>query len=210
MTRSLLLAGSFLAALAVSGVSAQADSPREFLYQAQQGSNSEIMLGRLAAERARGPGVREFGQTLVNDHRQAREEVRNLGARFGLRSNRDPAAGALEERDRLSSIRGRAFDREFIRYMIDDHRKDIAEFRDEAREGHGAVSDLARRQLPTLRKHLEMALALQNSGGRFVGNYDQVGDREPGWRDRNADGWVRDNDRDNDRDRDNYPDRNNR
>jgi putative membrane protein len=208
MTRSLLLASSFLAALALSSVPALADGPREFLYQAQQGSNSEIMLGRLAAERARSPRVRAFGQTLVNDHRQARQEVRDLGARFGVRPNRDPAAEALQERDRLSSMRGRAFDREFIRFMIDDHRRDIAEFRDEAREGHGPVSDLARRQLPTLRKHLDMAMALQNNNGRFAGNFDQVGD--PGWRDRDANGWVRDNDRDNDRDRDTYRDRNSR
>ena len=190
------------------GVVAQADSPREFLMQAQQGANSEIMLGRLAAERARSPGVREFGETLVSDHRQAREDVRALGSRFGLRPNRDPGAEALEERDRLTAMRGRAFDREFIRYMIDDHRKDIAEFRDEAREGHGPVSDLARRQLPTLRKHLDMALALRNNSGRFSGSYDQVGDRGPDWKDRDANSWQRDNDRDNDRDRDAYPDRN--
>ena len=70
--------------------------------------------------------------------------------------------------------------------MIDDHRKDIAEFRDEAREGHGAVSDLARRQLPTLRKHLDMAIALDNRGGRFSGNFGQVGESSD-WRDRNLD-----------------------
>jgi putative membrane protein len=177
-----------LAALSFSSLAARADSPREFLVQAQQGANSEIMLGRLAAELGRSPGVREFGQTLVSDHRQGREEVRSLGYRFGLQPTREMTPEALAERDRLTAMRGRGFDREFIRYMIDDHQKDIAEFRNEAREGHGAVSDLARRQLPTLRKHLDMAMALENNRGRFVGNYDQVGDRASGnGRDRNPD-----------------------
>jgi len=123
---------------------------------------------------------------LVDDHRQARQEVRDLGRRFGLRPTRDVTPEAREERDRLAAMGGRRFDREFIRHMIDDHRTDIAEFRDEAREGHGAVSDLARRQLPILRKHLDMAIALDNRGGRFSGNFDQVGEAND-WRDRNLD-----------------------
>jgi putative membrane protein len=173
MTRSLLLAGSLLAALSFSPA-AQADSPREFLFHAQQGDNSEIMLGRLAANRARSPAVRDLGETLLSDHRQARQEVRDLGRRFGLRPNREPTSEAQDERDRLADMGGREFDREFVRYTIDEHRKDIAEFRDEAREGHGAVSDLARRQIPTLRKHLDMALAIERNGGRFSENrYDR-------------------------------------
>ena len=214
MTRSILLAGSMLAALSFGSLAARADSPREFLMQAQQGANSEIMLGRLAAERARNPGVREFGQTLVSDHRQGREEVRSLGYRFGLQPTREMTQEALAERDRLMAMRGRGFDREFIRYMIDDHRKDIAEFRDEAREGHGAVSELARRQLPTLRKHLDMAMALDNRSGRFDGNYVGAGDtsdwrdrdNQPSpdnrpltdWRDRNSDNDWRDRNSNND------------
>jgi putative membrane protein len=175
MTRSLLLAGSFVAAFSFSNLPARADSPRNFLIDAQNGANSEIMLGRLAIERGRSPGVREFGQTLVTDHSQAREEVRSLGLQFGVPPSREVTPEAREERERLMAMRGRGFDREFVRYMIEDHRKDIGEFRDEAREQHGSVSTLARRQLPTLRKHLDMALALDNRGGRFDGNFDQVG-----------------------------------
>jgi putative membrane protein len=190
------LAGSLLAALSLGGLAARADNPREFLMQAQHGANSEIMLGQLAAERGRSPAVREYGQTLVSDHRQAREEVRNLGRRFGVPLTREVAPEAREERDRLTAMRGRGFDREFVRYMIDDHRKDIAEFRDEAREQHGEVSELARRQLPTLRKHLDMARALDNRGGRFTGNYDQVGANDSSdWRDRNPNSRTDLNDR---------------
>jgi hypothetical protein len=53
--------------------------------------------------------------------------------------------------------------------MIDDHRKDIGDFRDEARENHGQVSDLARSQLPTLRGHLRTAMELQRNDPRDSG-----------------------------------------
>src|SRR6187401_184406 len=113
MSRSRLLVSTVLSACLLSSVVAQADSPREFLYKAQQGSNSEMMLGRLAVERAQSPAVRDFGQTLIDEHRQARDEVRALGKRFGVRPNRDPSAEAVEERNRLMSLGGRRFDREF-------------------------------------------------------------------------------------------------
>jgi putative membrane protein len=177
MNRSILLAGSVVF-LALTPVAAQADNPRAFLQHALQGDNSEIMLGRLAADRARNPAMRDYGQTLASDHVQARQEVVDVGRRFGLRPDREPAPEARDERDRLSGMRGREFDREFIRYMIDDHRKDISDFRDEARENHGAVSDLARSQLPTLRKHLDTAIALDRDSGRFnEGRFDQTRDR---------------------------------
>jgi len=165
MKRSFLLAGAVAVAMSLSPA-AKADSPREFLRHAMQGDNSEIMLGGLAADRARSPAVRDFGQTLVSDHQQARNEVREVGRRFGVWPNRASSPQARDERNKLMDLRGREFDREFVRYMIDDHRNDIREFRDEAREDHGAVSDLAQRQIPTMRKHLRMAIALERSDGR--------------------------------------------
>jgi putative membrane protein len=182
-----LLAGSILLAAALVPLEARADSPREFLYNALKGDNSEIMLGNLAVDRARDPAVRDYGRKLATDHSQARGEVLDVGARFGIRPTREMAQEARDERERLMGLHGRDFDREFVRYMIDDHRKDIGDFRDEAREHHGAVSDLANRQLPTLREHLRIAESLDRDHGRFTGRYDQAHD----WQDRDR----RDNDR---------------
>lgn len=182
MNRSYLFAGSILLAAALAPLSAQADSPRSFLQDALMGNNSEIMLGNLAADRGRSEAVRDYGRTLVRDHTQARNEVIDVGRRFGIRPTREVKPEAREMRDRLASMRGREFDREFINHMVEDHRSDIDEFRDEARERHGAVSDLAARQLPTLREHLRIARSLARGDGR----YEQTND----WRDR------RDHDRD--------------
>lgn len=192
MKHSFLLAGSVMALLALSPA-AQADSPRQFLQNALQGANSEIMLGRMAAERARSPAVREFGQTLVSDHQQARQELRELGRDFGLRPGWQPSDEARDERQKLDGLRGRDFDREFVRFMIDDHRKDISEFRDEANEQHGRVSDLARNQIPAMRNHLRMAIALERSDGRTSqGGWNMARDRDND-RDYQNDNQYRDN-----------------
>lgn len=60
----------------------------------------------------------------------------------------------------LNGLHGDDFDKEFVQYMIDDHQKDISDFQEESRENHGAISALARKQLPALQKHLRMAQAL--------------------------------------------------
>lgn len=150
----------FLAALGCAAFLASpalADSPKKFLEDALHGDNSEIMLGQVAEHRADSRAVRNYGSTLVRDHTKARAEVLQVGRPFGLRSDRDTMPEAAEERDKLQALHGREFDREFVRYMVVDHQKDISDFRDETHEGHGAVTSLARRQLPTLEKHLRIA-----------------------------------------------------
>jgi putative membrane protein len=173
MNRSSLIAGSILLAAAMAPLTARADSPQEFLQKALQGDNSEIMLGRLAADRAGSPGVRDYGRTLASDHAEARDQVLDVGRRFGVEPSREPTSEARDERQKLQGMGGRDFDHEFIRYMIDDHRQDISDFRDEAREHHGRVSELAARQLPTLRKHLRMAEDLERGNGRLSRNEDR-------------------------------------
>lgn len=186
-----------------------ADSPRHFLQKALEGDNSEIMLGQLAADRARSERVKEFGRALSDDHSQAREEVLRLGARMGVRRNRDLSPEARDERERLLNLDGREFDREFIDYMIRDHQKDIAEFRDEASENHGPVSDLAARQLPKLQEHLEMAMNLDRSRPRYGNGFDRNGGTYRGDRDFREQPF-RENDRRNEGDPGNYSPQDNR
>jgi putative membrane protein len=169
-----------VAAVAWLPTGAFADSPRQFLSHALKGDNSEIMLGHVAQDQGRSSNVRDFGRTLVADHSEARDEVIRTGQRMGIKANRDVAPEAREEREKLAHLRGSDFDREFARYMVEDHRKDISDFTEEAQEGHGAVSNLAQRQLPTLRKHLNMAIALDSNRGQDRRGFDgrENGDRK--------------------------------
>ena len=148
--------------MAASGVSsaAYADTPKQFVAKAIQGDNSEIMLGRVAERKGSSTGVQEFGKTLFDDHSKAKAQASQVAMQLGMKIPEKPMAQALEERDRLVRLSGEQFDREFVRYMVADHRHDIDDFRKEAAAHMGMVSKLAREQLPTLQKHLDMAVAL--------------------------------------------------
>jgi putative membrane protein len=154
------LFGVTAAALAVIALPAAAKPAPQFLHEAMQGDNSEIALGRMAENRAVRPQVREFGRMLQQDHSQARDQVLALAGRMGVRPTDEMAPAARQEQRKLRRLSGPAFDREFVRYMVGDHRKDIRDFQEQSR-GRGPAAQLARDTLPTLRKHLDMAMRLQ-------------------------------------------------
>lgn len=151
-----MLGGAAAVLILAGAANAQSRDDRHFLTEALRGDNSEMMLGQMAAERAVSPRVRAYGRTLHDDHARARDQAMRVAARLGVPPTTATMPEARAEAYKLRRLHGRTFDREFVRYMQEDHRKDIAEFRHEARMG-GPVGQLAAQTLPDLRKHLRMA-----------------------------------------------------
>lgn len=135
---------------------AQDDKARHFLREAVQGDNSEMMLGKMAAEQGSDPKLKHYGEMLVNDHTMHREKVMKVASAMNLPDDRGPMPEAAKERDKLARMHGRDFDKEFAKYMVKDHRKDISDYEKAARMP-GEVGKLARETLPTLHKHLSEA-----------------------------------------------------
>ena len=156
--KSLLTAGASLALLgALSGAAMAANSDRNFLRTAIKGDNSEMRLGKLAAEKGVSQAVRDFGQMLVTDHGKAKNNAVAVAQPMGVKPPTIMMPVAKAELAKLKGLSGAAFDKEFASYMVDDHKKDIADFEKEAAKGSGKVPELARMTLPDLRKHLETA-----------------------------------------------------
>jgi len=156
-----MIRSALFAAALVASTAATAAPPSQFLHDAIRGDNSEIRLGGLIAAHGASAAVRSYGRTLQRDHSIARGQAVAVARlmRVGVPSSIMPEARS--EYAKLERMRGRAFDREVRRYMINDHRKDIGDFQDQARHGDRRTANLAARQLPTLRKHLRMAESLR-------------------------------------------------
>jgi len=168
MSRSLLMVATCL----VLAAPAYATSSRAFVTNAIKGDNSEIMLGQMATQQGSSQGVKDFGQTLVTDHTQAKQQMTSVADQIGVTPPNGPADEAKQEQQKLQGMQGPAFDREFVRYMVKDHKKDIAKFRREAHSDHGPAAKMAAQQLPVLEKHLRIAESLEERGagrGRYSG-----------------------------------------
>ena len=155
MLRKLFFVAGLLASSAVAAAPAS-----KFLHDAIRGDNSETRLGALIASRGHNAAVRAFGRTIERDHSAARAQAATVARRMGVSVPTSMMPEARAEYAKLERMRGRAFDREVRRYMVNDHEKDIADFRDQARHGNRLTAALAQRQLPTLRKHLRIAESL--------------------------------------------------
>ena len=155
MFRTLLFTAAILASSA-----AAAAPPAKFLRDAIKGDNSESRLGALIASGGSSAAVRSYGRTLERDHSQARVKASAVAREMGVAVPGEMMPEAKAEYGKLQRLRGTDFDREVRRYMIDDHRKDISDFEDQAKSGDRRTAELARAQLPTLRKHLRLAEAL--------------------------------------------------
>jgi putative membrane protein len=146
-----------LAGLVGVGAARAQDKARDFLKEALAGDNSEMMLGKMAAEQ--GSATRDYGRMLAMDHGMHRDKVLKAGASLHLEDDHNPAREAAQERDKLAGLHGRDFDKEFAAYMVKDHRKDIADY-EKAQRLPGAPGRLAKATLPTLHKHLKAAQRL--------------------------------------------------
>ncbi len=143
----------------MNGVSAD-NVDTAFLTDAIKGDNSEVQLGQLAQQKGASQGVKEFGQTLVTDHGKAKEQAAQLAQQAGMQVPDGIKDGAKQEMTKLQGLSGADFDKEFASYMVQDHKKDIDKFQQQA-NGTGPTAQLAQQSLPTLKKHLQMAQSLQ-------------------------------------------------
>jgi putative membrane protein len=140
---------------------AQSMSSNEFLTTAIKGDLAEMKVGHLAETNGGSEAVRNFGKTLVTDHTKAGDQAKSVAKQANVDIPTQPSAEAQKNYEKLSKLKGKAFDREFATMMVADHDKDIRMYEQEAKAKSGPASDLAEKQLPTLRKHLQMAKSIE-------------------------------------------------
>jgi len=165
MNRTFAGIAALIAVLSIPATTALAAPPSRanFLKDAIKGDNSEIKLGQLAERKGGKPAVRQFGRTLVADHTKAKAEASRVASKLGISPPSRSMLKADAEYVKLKVLSGKSFDREFVSYMVRDHKRDIHDFSHMARAHSGPVGDLARKQLPALRKHLHIAESLMST-----------------------------------------------
>jgi putative membrane protein len=138
--------------------STHAAADQTFVKKAAAGGMAEVELGRLAADKATSPDVKQFGKKMVDDHGKANDQLKSLARTKNIELPSDLTAKDKALRDRLSKLSGAAFDRAYMRAMVTDHTADVTEFRTESKSGVDPdVKSWAATTLPTLEGHLKMA-----------------------------------------------------
>ena len=131
-----------------------------------QGDRFEITGGQLALQKSQTPAVRTLAQTLIKDHTKSLREAKTLANALHTQIPHSPSPSETWELQVVASFSGKDFDRWYSSLEVADHKQDISEASNEAKNGKQAhVRESARRELPILKTHLRLAkAALQASG----------------------------------------------
>lgn len=168
--RTPLLAGAMamllLAFATASHARDEAMTAEEFIDDASALNTGELNAADIALDKEdASQEVRDFAQTLRNDHRQVQEKLKELAqqrndADLSMLSDAESMAAAAK----LMVMGGDAFDADFAEAQVNAHRKFIS-FMEEAekRLEDEELKRFASEQLPTLRKHLKTAEQLQEA-----------------------------------------------
>jgi putative membrane protein len=104
----------WLAPSAFAGQRQKAMTDQTFVQKAVVGGLAEVQLGKMAAEHAASPEVKQFGQRMVEDHGKANWELMALVERKGIFVPTTLDQKHQQEADRLATLQGKAFDRAYI------------------------------------------------------------------------------------------------
>jgi putative membrane protein len=163
-----MLASRTLLFLAISGVSgahfaSAADAPPAptvFVSKAAQDGMTEVELGKIALQKSQNAEVRDFAQRMVADHGKANEELASLAKQKGIDAPKKLDAEHQAMVKKLQSTDGTAFDAEYSRHMNMDHSKAISLFEAAAQSPDADLARFAKKTLPTLKEHKQMAQKL--------------------------------------------------
>jgi predicted outer membrane protein len=162
--------GAFAGTLQGARTDGLADLP--FVLGASRSNQLEIALGELASQQGERDEVRDYGRHMVEDHSAAQAELQGLLADLGAGTPLPPSLGgrlpdAGDDTRRLaaelSGRRGRDFDRDYARVMVDSHADTVALYEAVAATGRNPdIRAFAQRHLPVLRQHLAEAIELRD------------------------------------------------
>lgn len=124
----------------------------------------EVALGKLALEKATDPRVKAFASMSVNDRTKINEELKSIAENRKIALPSAMSEAAKKFIDKLSKKSGKAFEKEYIAEMVDNHDRDVKDF-DNAANNLESISlrEWARKTLPTVMIHLDSARAIKDA-----------------------------------------------
>ncbi len=162
MSKYRLLAPLALAAVFAAGSALAVEKPVNFVTKAAQGDMFEVKLGQLALRKSHNPEVRGFASRMITDHSKSEKELKVVAGRSRIRL---PLRLDKDHTDKLNDFakKGDSFDKDYISFMADDHKDDVAMYDDFAKNGEEPkLKEFAGKTLPTLVKHKDLVDGLKS------------------------------------------------
>lgn len=137
-----------------------------FLKEAAQCNMMAKELGQMANQKSDNSEVKEFAQTLIQDHGKVQERIASLAKKHNVTLPKQWEGKQQQEVQRFQSLTGEQFNWEFAKAAVKGHAKEINQFEKAARQSTDQdVQSWARQHLATLRQHMQEAREMAKAVG---------------------------------------------
>ena len=142
------------------GTDAPAADPTAFVKGAAMGALAEVELAKLARSKSQNATIRSFADRMIRDHGKANTELAAIARRKGFDV---PTSLNSQDEDVVkegAARSGMQFDAWYASRMVIEHEKAVALFESATMSADADLAAFARKTLPTLREHQQMAAKL--------------------------------------------------
>jgi putative membrane protein len=150
-------------------------TPQTFVDTAAQDGMVEVGLAKLALEKTTNSDVKQFAQKMEKDHEQADDQLATIARAKGMTLPQKLDAKHEAMVKSLSGKSGKAFDQTYAEHMAKGHAKAVALFQGAAQSSDPELSAFAKKTLPTLEEHKQLADNLAASVGTRTASAEDEG-----------------------------------
>ena len=133
-----------------------APSTPDFVTEVAQSDMFEIASSKLAVDKTDGP-VKDFATQMITDHTKTSEQLASEAKADNLSVPTALSSSNQSKLDRLSSLNGSSFSKEYLDYQVSAHKEAVSLFQRYGKGGDNAkLKSWAVTTLPALQHHLDM------------------------------------------------------
>jgi putative membrane protein len=137
-------------------------------------NQAEIHMGQMGAQQAQSPEVKQFAETLQQDHEKADQKLTSAAQQAGFqiegKAFQKKQDDAMKDMKKLQGKKAEDFDKDFVSRMVKEHEKDLKEVKKAAEEARKAnqteLASALEAMTSGMQRHLDEAKRLEDAVGK--------------------------------------------
>jgi len=101
---------------------------KTFVTMAAEGSETEIQASQMALKKSKNDDVKAYAQKMIDDHTKLMSDMKPFADQMSVKVPVKLTTVHQEQASRLKAKSGSSFDQEYVKDMVADHHKDLADF----------------------------------------------------------------------------------
>jgi putative membrane protein len=135
----------------------------EFVTKAGAGNAAEVKVAGLAEANAESQDVKDFAAKMTKDHGDANTDLEPIAKAHDIAFPPEPMAAQKMQYEKLAKLKGKAFDKAYVKDMVMDHEKDLAAYKKAKSEVKDAdLKAYVEKTEPVVAEHLKMIKEIES------------------------------------------------